>query len=71
MSHSQFHSLNLFILTHAWLNLLYKHMTTGRINQVAFLNDATRRMSPARPFGHGRVLGERGGHSQEAFIFGR
>ncbi|CAN1191705.1 hypothetical protein LINPERHAP2_LOCUS41178 [Linum perenne] len=21
MSHSQFHSLNLFILTHAWLNL--------------------------------------------------
>src|SRR5436190_3855727 len=35
MSHSQFHSLNLFILTHAWLNLWDKHMTTGRINQVA------------------------------------
>lgn len=26
MSHSQFHSLNLFILTHAWLNLWDKHM---------------------------------------------
>ena len=38
MSHSQFHSLNLFILTHAWLNLWDKHMTTGRINQVAFIN---------------------------------
>ena len=37
MSHSQFHSLNWFILTHAWLNLWDKHMTTGRINQVAFL----------------------------------
>ena len=28
-------------------------MTTGRINQVAFLNDAARRMSPPRPYGHG------------------
>ena len=46
-------------------------MTTGRINQVAFLNDDVRRMSQACPFRHGRVLGERGGHSQEAFIFGR
>ena len=45
-------------------------MNIGRIIQVAFLNDAARRMSPVRPFGHGRVLGERGGHSQEAFIFG-
>jgi hypothetical protein len=35
MSHSQFHSTNLFILRHAWLNLWDKHMTTGRINQVA------------------------------------
>ena len=34
MSHSQFHSTNLFILRHAWLNLWDKHMTTGRINQV-------------------------------------
>ena len=34
MSHSQFHSMNLFILRHAWLNLWDKHMTTGRINQV-------------------------------------
>jgi hypothetical protein len=34
MSHSQFHSKNLFILRHAWLNLWDKHMTTGRINQV-------------------------------------
>jgi hypothetical protein len=39
MSHSQFHSTNLFILRHAWLNLWDKHMTTGRINQVTtFLN---------------------------------
>ena len=36
MSHSQFHSTNLFILRHAWLNLWDKHMTTGRINQVTF-----------------------------------
>ena len=34
MRHSQFHSKNLFILRHAWLNLWDKHMTTGRINQV-------------------------------------
>jgi hypothetical protein len=34
MSHSQFHSISLFILRHAWLNLWDKHMTTGRINQV-------------------------------------
>ena len=36
MSHSQFHSIELFILRHAWLNLWDKHMTTGRINQVAY-----------------------------------
>ena len=46
-------------------------MNIGRIIQVAFLNDAASRMSLARPFRHGRVLGERGGHSREAFIFGR
>ena len=34
MSRSQFQSKR-FILTHAWLNLLDKRMTTGRINQVA------------------------------------
>ena len=39
MSHSQFHSINLFILRHAWLNLWDKHMTTGRINQVTTFPD--------------------------------
>lgn len=34
MSHSQFHKYKLFILTHAWLSLWDKHMTTGRINQI-------------------------------------
>lgn len=34
MSRSQFYSIKLFILRHAWLNLLDKHMTTGRINQI-------------------------------------
>ena len=34
MSRSQFYSIKLFILRHAWLNLWDKHMTTGRINQV-------------------------------------
>ena len=38
MSHSQFHSIELFILRHAWLNLWDKHMTTGRINQVTILS---------------------------------
>ena len=37
MSHSQFHSIDLFILRHAWLNLWDKHMTTGRINQVSYV----------------------------------
>ena len=37
MSHSQFHCIKSFILRHAWLNLLDKHMTTGRINQVTFI----------------------------------
>ncbi len=37
MSHSQFHSIESFILTHAWLNLWDKRMTTGRINQVTIV----------------------------------
>ena len=37
MSHSQFHLYKQFILGHAWLNLLDKHMTTGRINQVTLV----------------------------------
>ena len=37
MSHSQFHSMLLLILRHAWLNLWDKHMTTGRINQVTII----------------------------------
>ena len=36
MSHLQFHSIKLFILRLAWLSLFDEHMTTGRINQVAF-----------------------------------
>ena len=46
MSHSQFHSTNLFILRHAWLNLWDKHMTTGRINQVT-ISQLQRWSSPA------------------------
>jgi hypothetical protein len=46
MSHSQFHSMNLFILRHAWLNLWDKHMTTGRINQVT-IRDARGRLQRA------------------------
>ena len=38
MSHSQSYSINLFILTRAWLSLWDKHMTTGRINQVSVHN---------------------------------
>ena len=41
MSHSQFHSISLFILRHAWLNLWDKHMTTGRINQVTTFHPHT------------------------------
>ena len=37
MSRSQFHSIKLFILTHAWLNLWDERMTTGRINQVTII----------------------------------
>ena len=46
MSHSQFHSTNLFILRHAWLNLWDKHMTTGRINQVTTIQIAQCRATP-------------------------
>ena len=59
MSHSQFHSTNLFILRHAWLNLWDKHMTTGRINQVT-----TFRITPSR----GRRVGT--GNNQVAFPTG-
>ena len=38
MSRSQFHSIKLFILTHAWLNLWDERMTTGRINQIAIFD---------------------------------
>ena len=54
MSHSQFHSTNLFILRHAWLNLWDKHMTTGRINQVTtFLESARYSVSQSQPFSAG------------------
>jgi len=45
MSRSQFHSIKLFILRHAWLNLWDKHMTTGRINQVTLLSTITVRQA--------------------------
>ena len=48
MSHSQFHSTNLFILRHAWLNLWDKHMTTGRINQVTTIRNAPGRAPQLR-----------------------
>lgn len=47
MSCTQSHSIKLFILRHAWLNLLNKHMTTGRINQIAIL--AILRPAPGPP----------------------
>jgi hypothetical protein len=46
MSHSQFHSIKLFILRHAWLNLWDKHMTTGRINQVTLVKRNKNRQRP-------------------------
>ena len=49
MSHSQFHSIRVLILRHAWLNLLDKHMTTGRINQVTTLRLTDDRASPCEP----------------------
>ena len=64
MSHSQFHSTKEFILTHAWLNLWDKHMTTGRINQVTILcrtypTDGS--TSPRNGIGRPRSLPPRGG----------
>ena len=44
MSRSQFHSKELFLLRHAWLNLLDERMTTGRINQV----DCKPNLKPAK-----------------------
>ena len=41
MSRMQIHRIKSFILRHAWLNLWDKHMTTGRINQVTFLEYPT------------------------------
>ena len=56
MSHSQFHSIEAFILRHAWLSLWDKHMTTGRINQVTIgTPERTRRtVSLDRPRSEGR-----------------
>jgi hypothetical protein len=48
MSHSQFHSIKLFILRHAWLNLWDKHMTTGRINQVTTVKKRKRKSKKKR-----------------------
>jgi hypothetical protein len=49
MSRSQFHSIKMFILRHAWLNLWDKHMTTGRINQVTLLSVTTPNTASAPP----------------------
>ena len=51
MSRSQSRCMML-ILRHAWLNLLDKHMTTGRINQVAVVggNSQARANSDRGPF---------------------
>ena len=68
MSHSQFHSTDLFILRHAWLNLWDKHMTTGRINQVSYENAVKRLRKIAQSQFH--VSTRRGvhlGHSQLPF----
>ena len=46
MSHSQFHSTKLFILRHAWLNLLSEHITAGRINQVSDENFGREHIHP-------------------------
>ena len=59
MSHSQFHSIEAFILRHAWLSLWDKHMTTGRINQVTIgttraAHETHARLSLDRPRSEGR-----------------
>ena len=43
-------------------------MITGKINQVAFLNNVAHNMIPARPFGYGWVQGERDSHLQGSFV---
>jgi hypothetical protein len=50
MSRPQFHSIDLFILRHAWLSLRDKHMTTGRVNQKTIRNVRRndRRRSPRK-----------------------
>ena len=48
MSHSQFHYIKSFILRHAWLNLLDKHMTTGRINQVTIIKKKAQKFLPQK-----------------------
>ena len=58
MSHSQFHSTNLFILRHAWLNLWDKHMTTGRINQVTI--SWTHDIAVRRSYSHWEMLSAAG-----------
>ena len=65
MSHSQFHSTDLFILRHAWLNLWDKHMTTGRINQVSYENEVkTLRKNAQNQFHVSTRRGVHLGHSQ-------
>ncbi len=49
MSHSQFHSIEAFILRHAWLSLWDKHMTTGRINQVTVVGPGHQVPQTAQP----------------------
>ena len=46
MSHPQFRSIRMLILRHAWLNLLDKHMTTGRINQITAIVQVEARLPP-------------------------
>ena len=68
MSRSQFHSIKLFILRHAWLNLWDKHMTTGRINQVTSLSALGPRRGLAALEGHG-TLTRREARSSQGVIW--
>ena len=65
MSHSQFHSTDLFILRHAWLNLWDKHMTTGRINQVSYSEWGTRRLIHSAPLTNNVFFSKQLTHSRE------
>ena len=60
MSRSQSRCMML-ILRHAWLNLLDKHMTTGRINQVAVVVSTRlgQRHTPSHSTGVLRTHGHR------------